>query len=454
MFSKKSFSVRKLTINNLTPEKMVTCLNVTMCLEIPSSNGKFSEMLEEPLISGLELDKEFLQGVLRESEADPYLEIVSVESSPGCNIGDNYMSAVSRLVINAETPSHQSFQKSLLMKRQPASIARRQAFRCDPAFRNEAAAYRKVLPGLCHFAGCRLAFPQCLHASSQFVVLEDLKQAGYEMADRAKGLDLAHAKLALEELGRFHGTSLALKHVDPKSFSSLKTAVQELVFVPEAVPVFGASLENSLRMALMGLEVYKAAGETIIQEAVHKMQILRGTVFQRMLYLVKPKEPLSVICHGDFYINNMLFRYENSEEPESVMFVDLQVCRYASLATDILYFLYSSLQPGVVSLYHDELIEVYQAALNAEITRLAPGACEVSMKQIQDEIENHALYGLIMAFLILPAVTALPGATLNLDKVESFSSDEFLESAREILSPRYFERLRELVLDFVDRGYI
>lgn len=412
-----------------------------------------SEMLEEPLISGLELDKEFLQGVLRESEADPHLEVVAVESSPGCNIGDNYMSAVSRLVISAETPN-QSFQKSLLMKRQPASFARRQAFRCDPAFRNEAAAYRKILPGLSHFAGCRLAFPQCLHASSQFVVLEDLKQAGYKMADRAKGLDLAYAKLALEELGRFHGTSLALKHVDPKSFSSLKSAVQELVFVPEAVPVFGASLENSLRMALMGLEVYKAAGETVIQEAVHKMQILRGTVFQRMLYLVKPKEPLSVICHGDFYINNMLFRYDNNEEPESVMFVDLQVCRYASLATDILYFLYSSLQPGVVSLYHDDLIQVYQSALNAEITRLAPGACQVSMKQIQDEIENHALYGLIMAFLILPAVTALPGATLNLDKVESFSSDEFLESAREILSPRYFERLRELVLDFVDRGYI
>lgn len=59
----------------------------------------------------------------------------------------------------------------------------------------------------------------------------------------------------LQELGRFHGTSLAMKADQPTQFDEIKTAVQELVYVPDAVPVFGASLENSLRMALMALEV-------------------------------------------------------------------------------------------------------------------------------------------------------------------------------------------------------
>lgn len=412
-----------------------------------------SEMLDDTLLNGLELDRDFLQSVLREKEGDPALEITSVESTPGCDMGDNFMSAVTRIAIVAETSQRDCIKKTVLMKRQPASVARRQAFRCDPAFRNEAGAYRTVLPALESFARSRMPFPECLHASSQFVVLEDLKQAGFRMADRTAGLDLDHAKLALKELGRFHGTSLAMKAAQPANFDHVKSGVQELVFVLDAVPVFGASLENSLRMALMALEVYRAAGETVIQEAVHKMQILRGSVFQKMLALVRPTEPLSVMCHGDFYINNMMFKYNDADEVEEVTFVDLQVCRYASLTTDILYFLYSSLQPGVVSLYHDDLIEVYHEALNKQIAALAPFAKQISYEDIQEEIEIHALYGLLMSFLILPAVTAVPG-TLNLDKVESTSISEFVESARDILSPTYFERVREIVYAFVSRGYI
>ena len=84
------------------------------------------------------------------------------------------------------------------MKRQPASVARREAFRCDPAFRNEAAAYDVVIPALGQFSGDRLPFPSCLHATSQLIVLQDLQPLGYTMADRLHGLDLHHSKLALQ----------------------------------------------------------------------------------------------------------------------------------------------------------------------------------------------------------------------------------------------------------------
>jgi fructosamine-3-kinase len=36
--------------------------------------------------------------------------------------------------------------------------------------------------------------------------------------------------------------------------------------------------------------------------------------FRRMVSLVEPREPLAVLCHGDCWTNNILFRY--SEEGE------------------------------------------------------------------------------------------------------------------------------------------
>lgn len=39
-----------------------------------------------------------------------------------------------------------------------------------------------------------------------------------------------------------------------------------------------------------------------------------NTFFSRMIELVTPEEPLSVICHGDCWTNNILFQYTESGE--------------------------------------------------------------------------------------------------------------------------------------------
>lgn len=41
---------------------------------------------------------------------------------------------------------------------------------------------------------------------------------------------------------------------------------------------------------------------------------LDDNFFQRMVALVQPKEPVSVICHGDCWTNNILFKYSDAGE--------------------------------------------------------------------------------------------------------------------------------------------
>lgn len=98
-----------------------------------------------------------------------------------------------------------TYQRSLIVKRQIANLARRKLFRADRAFANEIVAYTKVMPQLYQFADSielPIPFANCLFAGNDdagdLIVMEDLKPYGYRMANRLKGLDYSHCKIALK----------------------------------------------------------------------------------------------------------------------------------------------------------------------------------------------------------------------------------------------------------------
>lgn len=57
--------------------------------------------------------------------------------------------------------------------------------------------------------------------------------------------------------------------------------------------------------------------------------------------ILSSQEPWKVLCHGDLWINNLLFRSDVDGNVESVKIVDLQAMRYSSPVSDIIQFLYA-----------------------------------------------------------------------------------------------------------------
>lgn len=198
------------------------------------------------------------------------------------------------------------------------------------------------------------------------------------------------------------------------------------MFLPDAAPVFGASLESALDLAISTL---KQCPEQVIFDSVQVLQSIQGRTFRTLVSLVEPREPLSIICHGDFWINNILFKYQD-EKIQHVLLRDFQVVRYSSLATDLLYFLYTSLVPGLMRDFSDDLIKIYHKSLNERIAAISPSAPSVTLVDIYNEIESHALYGLLMSFLVLPNIA---GDTFSLT---------------------YSQRVKDIVLEFVEKGFI
>lgn len=122
------------------------------------------------------------------------------------------------------------WEGSVIYKCLPESIARREAFKSDELFCNEVAFYNKIWPALSKFqsqwpiGNPFKSIPTCYLARNDCVVLKDLKQYGFVMPDRKKGLSVEQTHILLEKLAHFHALSLAMKWDDPKAFYELVNA--------------------------------------------------------------------------------------------------------------------------------------------------------------------------------------------------------------------------------------
>lgn len=140
-------------------------------------------------------DEKFILQALEVSYPDLRLE--SITATAAVEDGANMMGVVSRVkVLGCDLDTGNKMDLSLIMKRLPESMERRELFLCDAAFQNEANFYREVAPGLGDHT--ELPFPKCLLAADDVIVLEDLRQDGFTMADRRSGMDLDHCSIVMQ----------------------------------------------------------------------------------------------------------------------------------------------------------------------------------------------------------------------------------------------------------------
>lgn len=66
------------------------------------------------------------------------------------------------------------------------------------------------------------------------------------------------------------------------------------------------------------------------------------------------------ICHNDFWVNNIMIKYEGSpEKPTSLKIFDFQLTKFAPVTLDLIFFLFTSLNYDLLHNSFDELVKEY-----------------------------------------------------------------------------------------------
>ncbi|XP_039760279.1 uncharacterized protein LOC120633934 [Pararge aegeria] len=417
---------------------------------------------------------EFLQDLIKEEHPDVTLQ--DFEGAPGSKRGDNYTSMVYRISLKG-TRKHidtdgkeliEPWQGSIIYKCLPESIICRQTFKSDELFCNEVAFYNKIWPALASFQSKWekvthpfKSIPTCYLARNDLVVLKDLKELGFVMPDRRQGLSIEQCYFVLKHISHFHALSLAMKNFDPEGFYELLNVhdgISEVFFLTENIEYYKSYYTEAIRNAV-----------TMVEEELHdtpdkdkylepfKRFCSEDTFFQTMVDRVTPREPLAVICHGDCWTNNLLFKYVNGDIAEMYI-VDFQLARYASPASDLAFLIYLCMDRDQRKEHLDGLLSYYTDELYARLTEMSDGNImdkETLTDMLQEEFKKSSHFGLGSALDMYPILTCDSNEAPNL----------YQERESEVVSPsdimpvltsnaKCRKKMTDLIIELVDGGLL
>ncbi|XP_072761580.1 uncharacterized protein [Anoplolepis gracilipes] len=181
------------------------------------------------------------------------------------------------------------------------------------------------------------------------IVLEDLIARGYAHVNDK--LDEDHLKLCVKALATFHGRGLSLK---ARKFPIFREFYAKLS-VPDSLYSVQHMLGASIYLSFASLE------SNLVEKIKKKLHVMES--------LATEINDVSIVCHGHFTRDNVLFKYE-SGKPSDVKMIDWETMRYCSPAIDFGLILFTNIsdesEPSKVEAFCRNILRLYLDTVKEE----------------------------------------------------------------------------------------
>lgn len=280
---------------------------------------------EKVLATGAWIDKEFLEEVLAASLEDE-VKVADYQVTAAVGAGDNYLSILYKTAVQfSSSGSDEQQQAHLMIKGVPTAKLLLDMIEDMGVFRKEIKMYGECLPAMHRalrkhfFQGCPYVAPDSYKCSREnTLVMEDLCEDGYKMANRRNQLDYEHCVATLRTLARFHALSVKIYQEDPELIKSVASEF----YVESNREKMAQFLEACYPVLAMAVESWgeNARFAPFLREA-------GVCIWEKVIKLVQPSDHFNVLNHGDMWVNNILYKYNEDGSVANAKLVDFQLAR-------------------------------------------------------------------------------------------------------------------------------
>ncbi|XP_061386963.1 uncharacterized protein LOC133321912 [Musca vetustissima] len=363
------------------------------------------------------------------SVIEPHLiggKLVSYTSRYLTKPGENYGSVMLAITANIEKPTGGTEDIPLIAKLPPiTNDLFWQLFQPERTCLTENAVYQylskavrdiqleagmaenDIFEGFPKYYGSRISLnPEAEKVDRDAVLLqENLQTSGYKAGNRHVPFNLQQTKCILLELAKYHALPIALRLKKPEYFDKyIRPYFRRFNMnnMPEEVKQqMDGDLIKEISLATNNNENYINRFKELMEE------------YDEFLTQPDAEDDLyTTIVHCDLWINNLMLKYDENGLPEKVKFVDFQIAQYESLAHDIIFFLFSSVEVPVLEQHMDEFLIMYYNAFIECLKSLNVETDKYSLLGFMKEIHRSApieiCHATFMTKIILADNSTLP----------------------------------------------
>ena len=147
------------------------------------------------------------------------------------------------------------------------------------------------------------------------LVLDDLKEQGFSLADRTVGLDMQHCLLVMKAIAQQHAASAVLHLKDPELFKPFK----ESFFCERQRSTLELIFKNNMTNLAQEVEKWPLFNDRFAS----KLHRVADKIVDILIKLEeRDDDDFNVFIHGDLWKNNMMFRYsDDTNEVTDVRYI-------------------------------------------------------------------------------------------------------------------------------------